>query len=66
MAAYNRGDYVPAIQIFRPLARAGNAKAQALLGRMYHRGQGLAKSSAHAFSGSALPPRVATAPRSRS
>ena len=27
MAAYNRGDYVPAIRLFRPLAQQGNAKA---------------------------------------
>ena len=49
MAAYNRGDYVPAIQVFRGMARAGNAKAQMMLGAMYHRGQGVAKSSTHAF-----------------
>jgi TPR repeat protein len=49
MAAYNRGDYVPAIQVFRGMARAGNAKAQGMLGAMYQRGQGVAKNSAHAF-----------------
>jgi TPR repeat protein len=49
MAAYNRGDYVPAAQVFRAMAKAGNAKAQGMLGGMYHRGQGVAKSSAHAF-----------------
>jgi TPR repeat protein len=49
MAAYNRGDYVPAMQLFRPLARRGNAKAQGLIGAMYRKGQGVAKSSAHAF-----------------
>lgn len=49
MAAYNRGDYVPAIQVFRGMAKAGNAKAQGMLGAMYQRGQGVAKSSAHAF-----------------
>ncbi len=49
MAAYNRGDYAPAMQLFRPLARQGNAKAQAVIGTMYRRGQGVAKSSAHAF-----------------
>lgn len=48
-AAYNRGDYVPAMKLFRPLAREGNAKAQAAIGAMYRRGQGVAKSSAHAF-----------------
>jgi TPR repeat protein len=49
MAAYNRGDYVPAIQVFRGMARAGDAKGQGMLGAMYHRGQGVAKSSFHAF-----------------
>ena len=49
MAAYNRGDYVPAIQVFRGMARAGNTKAQGMLGAMYQRGQGVAKSSSHAF-----------------
>lgn len=49
MAAYNRGDYAPAMQLFRPLARSGNAKAQAIIGAMYRKGQGVAKSSAHAF-----------------
>src|SRR6516164_9512688 len=44
MAAYNRGDYVPAIRLFRPLAAAGNARAQSVLGVMYREGQGVAKS----------------------
>ncbi|MDE2377117.1 hypothetical protein [Bradyrhizobium sp.] len=49
MAAYNRGDYLPAVHVFRAMAKAGNAKAQGMLGAMYRRGQGVAKSSAHAF-----------------
>ena len=49
MAAYNRGDYVPAMALFRPLARQGNARAQGLIGAMYRKGQGVAKSSAHGF-----------------
>src|SRR3977135_3579641 len=49
MAAYNRGDYAPAIPLFRPLAEAGNAKAQTVLGVMYHRGQGVARNSVRAF-----------------
>lgn len=49
MAAYVRGDYVPAVQLFRPLAQQGNAKAQRVLGMMYRKGQGVAKSPAHAF-----------------
>jgi TPR repeat protein len=49
MAAYNRGDYAPAMELFRPLARRGNAQAQAVIGAMYRKGQGVAKSSARAF-----------------
>jgi TPR repeat protein len=49
MASYNRGDYVPAIRLFRPLAEQGNAKAQSALGMMYRRGQGVARSSVRAF-----------------
>ena len=49
MAAYNRGDYVPAIHLFRTLAEQGNPKAQSVIGVMYRRGQGVARSSAHAF-----------------
>ena len=49
MASYNRGDYMPAIRLFRPLAEAGNAKAQHLIGVMYHRGQGVARNSVRAL-----------------
>jgi hypothetical protein len=49
MAAYNRGDYVPAIRLFRPLAEAGNPKAQSVIGAMYRKGEGVAKSSVRAF-----------------
>jgi len=49
MASYNRGDYVPAIRLFRPLAQQGNAKAQSVLGVMYRRGEGVARSSVRAF-----------------
>jgi TPR repeat protein len=49
MASYNRGDYVPAIHVFRTLAAQGNAKAQSVLGVMYRRGQGVAHNSARAF-----------------
>ena len=54
MAAYNRGDYVPAIGLFRPLAEKGNPKAQSVLGVMYRRGQGVARNSA--LSASMPPP----------
>jgi TPR repeat protein len=49
MAAYNRGDYAPAVRLFRPLAEQGNAKAQNLLAVMYRRGQGVARNSVRAF-----------------
>ena len=49
MAAYNRGDYVPAITVFRAMAERGNAKAQSQLGVMYRRGQGVARNPARAF-----------------
>jgi len=49
MAAYNRGDYVPAIRLFRPLAEQGNAKAQNVLGAMYRKGEGVARNSVRAF-----------------
>jgi TPR repeat protein len=49
MASYNHGDYMPAIRLFRPLAEHGNAKAQHLIGVMYHRGEGVARNSVRAF-----------------
>lgn len=49
MAAYNRGDYVPAIRVFRAMAKQGNAKAQSVLGAMYRRGQGVSRSPVRAF-----------------
>jgi TPR repeat protein len=49
MAAYQRGDYVPAIQVFRAMAEQGNADAQGLLGAMYRRGQGVRRNSVRAF-----------------
>src|ERR1700754_3497588 len=48
MAAYNRGDYVPAMRVFRTLAEQGNAKAQNVLGVMFRKGEGVAKSRARA------------------
>lgn len=49
MVAYNRGDYVPAVKMLRPLAQAGNARAQNVMGVMYRKGEGVARSSAKAF-----------------
>src|SRR4030065_340606 len=40
-AAYNKGDYVQAIKILRPLAAQGNQIAQFGLGWMYDHGQGV-------------------------
>lgn len=40
--AYQRGDFAIALQHWRPLAEAGNAKAQFNLGVMYDEGRGLA------------------------
>ena len=41
IGAYQRGDYELALRLFRPLAEAGDAKAQGNLGRMYALGQGV-------------------------
>jgi TPR repeat protein len=49
MVAYNRGDYLPAMKLFRPLAQAGNAKAQNVVGVMYRKGEGVVRSPAKAF-----------------
>ena len=49
MVAYNRGDYVPAIRLFRPLAEAGNPKAQTQIGVMYRKGEGMPSSPTRAF-----------------
>jgi len=37
MVAYNRGDYLPAIRLFEPLARQGKGEAQKILARIYRR-----------------------------
>jgi len=49
MAAYNRGDYIPAAKVFRAMAKQGNAEAQMVLGVMYRKGQGVTRSSQRAF-----------------
>jgi TPR repeat protein len=48
MAAYSRGDYVPAIRLFRPLAEQGNARAQKVLGVMFRKGEGVPKNAVRA------------------
>src|SRR5206468_745521 len=40
-AAYERKDFAAAIAVWRPLAEAGNAEAETLLGAMYWSGEGV-------------------------
>ena len=47
-AAYNRHDYATALQVWRPLADHGNAKAQNKLGNMYVAGEGVPQDYAEA------------------
>jgi len=49
VAAYDRGDYVAAHRLFRPLADQGDALAQFNLGLMYANGQGVPQNDAEAF-----------------
>ena len=39
--AFKRGDYATALKVLKPLAEAGEARAQYTLGRMYQDGQGM-------------------------
>jgi TPR repeat protein len=48
-AAWSRGDYATALQIFRPLANQGYAEAQRLLGAMYELGHGVPQNYAEAM-----------------
>jgi hypothetical protein len=41
VAAYKRGDYATALQVWRPLAEQGDARAQRHIGSMYFEGKGL-------------------------
>ena len=41
LAAYQRGDYRPALREFRPLAENGSSSAQTYMGFMYEHGQGV-------------------------
>ena len=47
--AATRGDFATALKLWRPLANQGNAEAQALLGWIYHDGQGVAPDYAEAM-----------------
>jgi hypothetical protein len=46
--AAGHGDYGTALRLLNPLAAEGNAEAQAVLGKMYETGQGVAKNDAEA------------------
>ena len=48
LAAFERGDYETALQLLRPLAEQGHAKAQFNLSGMYDNGQGVAQDYAEA------------------
>ena len=37
--AYDKGDYATALREWRPFAEQGDARAQTLLGTMFHRGE---------------------------
>ena len=47
-AAYNEGDYATAKRLWLPLAEAGNADAQTMLGIIYEEGQGVSQDDAAA------------------
>jgi Sel1 repeat-containing protein len=47
-AAYNRADYATARRLWLPLAEAGNAEAQTMLGIIYEEGQGVSQDYAAA------------------
>jgi TPR repeat protein len=48
-AADEKGDYATALQLLRPLAGQGDARAQFKLGSMYEDGHGVAQSDAEAL-----------------
>jgi TPR repeat protein len=48
LAAYNTGSYARALSAWEPLAKAGDARAQAGLGFMYYSGRGVPRDSARA------------------
>ena len=49
LEAYERGDYVAALNVYRPLAEQGNAQAQYHLGLMYENGHGMAQDNVEAL-----------------
>ena len=47
-SAYKRGDYATVLQLMRPMADAGNTRAQTYLGVLYDNGQGVPQDDAQA------------------
>jgi len=50
LSAYNRGDYIGAFRDWYPLAEHGDARAQAGLGFLFHKGLGVAQDDVEAAS----------------
>jgi uncharacterized protein len=50
LTAYQKGDYAVAIERWKPLAEAGDPRAQTNVGLMYSQGKGVPKDAAEAFS----------------
>jgi TPR repeat protein len=48
LSAYNAGNYARALATWEPIARAGDAQAQAALGVMHYAGRGVPRDSARA------------------
>lgn len=48
LSAYNAGSYARALAVWEPIARAGDARAQAGLGFMYYSGRGVPRDAARA------------------
>ncbi len=49
VAAYDRGDYAAAFQVWRPLAGQGDVRAQYRLGRLYEVGDGVPRDDVEAL-----------------
>ena len=64
VAAYRQGDFAAAMRLLRPLADAGDAKAEFHLGRMYALGEGVGQDPDRPSPGIAKPPSTATPRRS--
>jgi len=48
-AAYTKGNYETALKVLRPLAEAGDRRAQSTLGLIYYRGRGVPQNDAEAL-----------------